>query len=309
MPNRRKLEVEELEPRFLLSGAGFCPHGTSPQASGAGGWTSRAAVGSSVVDPGGSHAGAVEQGWTGRGSAVERANTVAAPATPVAATVEVRTTSLRTTAEVARGPQPNTSQATAIAPTPQGPTESSGTGVASVQPAAETPAESSEPQAVVERPSVGGLLVLENLLVSGVLPALVSGLAAAGPPVGGGREVLALDYLPGLLLPLSPLPRTGPSPMNTPDGTGTAKGPGEEPSQVSDVLTALAPGDLSALERGLLHFLERLGPAGSRPAGDREGTTLYPWVVAGAAAVAACEIARRQLRRSVAEPAHEPLGG
>jgi hypothetical protein len=44
-------------------------------------------------------------------------------------------------------------------------------------------------------------------------------------------------------------------------------------------------------------FLVQLGETGVELAGERDGAGLFPWVVAGGAAVAACEIARRQLGR------------
>jgi hypothetical protein len=66
---------------------------------------------------------------------------------------------------------------------------------------------------------------------------------------------------------------------------------------VPDVLAVLRPPDLSALEMALQQFLERLGHAAPHTAEGGDGTGLYPWVVAWTAAAAACEIARRQLRR------------
>jgi len=62
--------------------------------------------------------------------------------------------------------------------------------------------------------------------------------------------------------------------------------------QVSGVLSVLP-----ALERGMKHFLEQLQGVGDNLAGTRDATGLGIWVVAGTAAAAACEIARRQLRR------------
>jgi hypothetical protein len=75
-------------------------------------------------------------------------------------------------------------------------------------------------------------------------------------------------------------------------------GPGVPDPAGAGVLTALAPPDLSALERGLLQLLEQLGQAGQDVTGAAGGYRLAPWVVAGASAAVACEIARRQLRQS-----------
>jgi hypothetical protein len=68
-------------------------------------------------------------------------------------------------------------------------------------------------------------------------------------------------------------------------------------NQGFDLLTVLPMVDLSALELGMRRFLEHLERKGQPLAWPPDGTGQWPWVVAGAAAAAACEIARRQLRR------------
>jgi hypothetical protein len=75
--------------------------------------------------------------------------------------------------------------------------------------------------------------------------------------------------------------------------------------QMSGVLTVLPPFDVSALELGLQRFLEQLERVGHGLAGYREETGLYLWIVAGAVAATACEIARRQLGRCAGMPAVE----
>jgi len=80
--------------------------------------------------------------------------------------------------------------------------------------------------------------------------------------------------------------------------------PGEEPAEgrsvvppvVPAVLAALPSVELAALETGLRQFLAQLEAAGRDLTGD-DGDGLGPWLVAAGAAAAACEIARRQLRR------------
>ena len=64
------------------------------------------------------------------------------------------------------------------------------------------------------------------------------------------------------------------------------------------LLASVPPLDLSALERGLQQFLEQLESAGQDLVEYWEGAGLGPWIVAGAAALTACEIARRQIQRS-----------
>jgi hypothetical protein len=69
-----------------------------------------------------------------------------------------------------------------------------------------------------------------------------------------------------------------------------------------DPLSVLRPFGFWAVERGMQRFLQQLDRMG-QCLGDSHGETgLWPWLVAGAAAVTACEIARRQLRRASTMP-------
>jgi hypothetical protein len=82
-----------------------------------------------------------------------------------------------------------------------------------------------------------------------------------------------------------------------------------EPSSVwslpmAGLLAVLPPLDLAAQERGLQRFLEQLEELGAQLVGEPYEQGLWLWTVAGAGAVVACEIARRQVRRS-AELAEE----
>jgi hypothetical protein len=84
---------------------------------------------------------------------------------------------------------------------------------------------------------------------------------------------------------------------------------GERPEEAApapprlDVLAVLAPGALPALGAGMQQFLEQLERMGQRLGEDRAENGLWPWLVAGAAAAVACEIARRQLGRPPTVPA------
>jgi hypothetical protein len=60
--------------------------------------------------------------------------------------------------------------------------------------------------------------------------------------------------------------------------------------------------DLSALELGMKQFLEQVEGLGQH-LGDRHGIGSYSWLVALAAAATACEIARRQVKRPPVGPA------
>jgi hypothetical protein len=62
------------------------------------------------------------------------------------------------------------------------------------------------------------------------------------------------------------------------------------------MLAALPAVDLAALGRGLEQFMDRIERVGEQIVGDGEG--LRPWLIAAAAATAACEIARRQIQRT-----------
>jgi hypothetical protein len=86
-------------------------------------------------------------------------------------------------------------------------------------------------------------------------------------------------------------------------GEGLRAEEGAPPLPELGVLPILPPGPIAALEAGLKGFLEQLERAGQRLAADREEGGLWSWVVAGTAAAAACEIARRQLRRPDGVPA------
>jgi hypothetical protein len=106
------------------------------------------------------------------------------------------------------------------------------------------------------------------------------------------------------LSPTLPLPATtGPAAEHTEDEVVPP------PVPPAGALAALAPGDLSALEHGMQRFLGQLEKMGQRLVGDTPGSGATLWLVAGATAVAACELARRQLRRDPRVPGLRPLGG
>jgi hypothetical protein len=167
----------------------------------------------------------------------------------------------------------------------------SGADVASAEPVAGTPA---------GRPNLQPPPALDSLVAAVGFLVDVQGLAAARPPVGAVREGEGLSYGPDPLLrryqPPSPGAAAAPT-AGVPDGGRAEEGPVLPPPQVSGVLTALPPFNLSALELGLQRFLEQLEGMGQRLTGPGEGTGLRLWLVAGGAAAAACEIARRQLRQ------------
>src|SRR5207245_1151146 len=78
--------------------------------------------------------------------------------------------------------------------------------------------------------------------------------------------------------------------------------------RVSAALAVLPPFDLSGLEMGMQEFVKNLERLAPYLTGDREGTEMWPWIVAVAAAAAACEIARRELSRPPDLPTVEKNG-
>jgi hypothetical protein len=99
-----------------------------------------------------------------------------------------------------------------------------------------------------------------------------------------------------------------PSPRTASSGEKAEQGPGLPVPPPGEVLAALPPANLSALEHALKRFLAKLSQGDPCPPGGRAGAGWYTWVVAGVAAAAASEIARRQLRHSAAAPALEMNG-
>jgi hypothetical protein len=133
--------------------------------------------------------------------------------------------------------------------------------------------------------------------------------AAAQPLVLSVRDS---DVVPRPAYPSSPAVAHGDSPAcRIPEFTAPAVIPDQEQGETLTAglspqpfgVPALLPRvPLAAVEAGLQQFLQQLERAGRSLTADGEEHGPWSWVVAGAAAAAACEIARRQLRR----PEHLP---
>ncbi len=67
--------------------------------------------------------------------------------------------------------------------------------------------------------------------------------------------------------------------------------------QFSDLMNSVAVADLAGIEQGISSFLQHLDgtQSGAVPSATRD---LYPWLLAGVATAAACEMARRQMRKT-----------
>jgi hypothetical protein len=135
------------------------------------------------------------------------------------------------------------------------------------------------------------------------MPAELHGMAV---PATSGRPIRDIE-IPVTAAPTASqalsTPRTAGGPGDVLPAVETAGSLPDPAAMIAEPLLALPPLDVTALERGLQQFLARLEAAGRDLVGDGDGARIVPWVVAGAATAAACEIARRQLRRYAAERA------
>lgn len=117
----------------------------------------------------------------------------------------------------------------------------------------------------------------------------VPAFVAVAPPVSmwGGRDDMAV----------APAAVSPPSVRVAPDSAGDCEqwfSQPELPPPLSSVLSVLPPTDLSNLERGLRQFVAQLESTGQSLFRPAERSEFWPWIVAAAAALAACEIARRE---------------
>jgi hypothetical protein len=153
--------------------------------------------------------------------------------------------------------------------------------------------------AAAARPNLLSALLIDYQVISPGVRVEPPGLMAVRPSArdvgeGGGIGAVA-EGLSGH--PQLSAPRVASVPATAPDGEPAEGRPELSAPPVPGVLATLPPFDLSALERGMHLFLDRLGWVGQELVGRGDGTGLGPWIVAGAAAVVACEIARRQFQR------------
>jgi hypothetical protein len=124
------------------------------------------------------------------------------------------------------------------------------------------------------------------------LPALV-GVAPSIPGVGGR------DEFPGPTGTVSPSTSIPASPTGGSEGDRQSLPiTPDSPPSLSSVLSVLPPLDLAGLERGLRQFVAQLESTGQTLLRPVERSEFWPWIVAAAAALAACEIARREFRSS-----------
>jgi hypothetical protein len=313
-----KLQVEELEPRQLLSGMTFSPQSQPQRAQPAAAGTCTAQGGQrspsltagpgpqanfpDSTTPAGPTRGSLSRSFDGRNAAAPAAR-ASAPQNPAA---------VRPVARAGDDSRSSADQQRA-GPDGAGP-DTAGLNGAALAEAAR--AEEALAAAAAEQLNPQSSSSVENVAdTPGVRPE-VQGFTTAGSLVRAGREGEGIVSSPGKPLPSPPTPnpaggggaggRETPAPgsdlkeQEPPDGRLVLPSP-----QMAGVLTVLPSVSLSALELGMQQFLAQLERVGQGLARDRDGGELWPWAVAGtvagAAALTAGEIARRQLRRPPGE--------
>ncbi|MBI3410652.1 MAG: hypothetical protein HY040_20135 [Planctomycetes bacterium] len=286
------LRLEELEPRQLLNGIGFSPSPSSPQNTAVAAFSARSAE-RATFNYSGDRAGPSAQGgsWGGDGGPIQSQGVDSSRSGVDQRGIDNRGVDPRGNDQRGIGPRAASPGAAA------GISDRAGSLAGNAASAATT---GSAPGSLSDRarlPAISGLSNLGGALVgafdlqgpSARIPTLIGpdGVGTANLPDSGSIQT-------------SPPPSvTAPTPT-APGGVGIEDRIAP-PLQMAGMLSALSAGGLRALElamRDFLHQVERVG----QPLDDRDGTDLYPWIVAGAAAAAACEIARRQLRRPADVP-------
>jgi hypothetical protein len=292
----RKLQVEELEPRQLLNGSGFSYQPLALQPSPTGTVFARVAERAPFVDYGGVRAGPggldVEvlpprmmalDSYAGKDPQVPVPH-LPAPENQGSTRPETRGPGVpgvgaalpSDDSVTARALEAVRAEAVAIL-SPPGPADGSREANAAAVEAA-LGVSSQRPNPLSPAP-------FENMVVTVGFHIDPQALSAVRPPVWVLRE------RPGVSVTADPTTAAR-------NEEQSEEGPVLPAPQVSGVLAALPPSDLSALELGMRQFLDQLGKAGQRLTSYSDGIGLYLWIVATATAAGACEIARRQLARN-----------
>jgi len=131
--------------------------------------------------------------------------------------------------------------------------------------------------------AVTGSLVSQAVLV--VIPALAAAQVPSPSLARASEYVSAPDLSP---------PRAPVKLPSLAEG-GTQQAP--DMPLLADMLSSLPYGNLGILHAGIRDFLDRLPGVGNQLLAQTDECRLTVWLIAGAAAAAACEMARRQLRK------------
>jgi hypothetical protein len=152
------------------------------------------------------------------------------------------------------------------------------------------------PDSPAPRTNLPPSIQFENLVGLASIPGDVQALFAARLPAAAVRQGDGPVAVPG----------PPPAEPSVPRGAATAAVVATAEPPATDAPAPAAPQlagvtlpalDLAALEQGLRQFLGQLEKAGQELVGGG-ATGLGPWLAAVAAALAACEIARRQMQKS-----------
>lgn len=277
------LRVEQLEPRQLLSGGCF-PLQSSPRPiSDAGSPFPRVAERRSFVDFGQSHFGSDTPTWTHPFDVRHAGPTLVAVRFPIGNDGPPRS-----------GPGPIGGPGVSDIADSGGPTPAAvvaGRGPAGM----EVPHETNLAAAASAAPPRMNLppATLLDLAGAAALRLTLPALLAVAPPLSptSGREDVSVAPTTG-----SPGQWLRDVNAVTADPGQPRLAPPELPPALSTVLSVLSPIDLADLERGLRQFVGQLESAGRSLLRPVERGEFWPWIVAAAAALAACEIARREFR-------------
>ena len=319
------LQVEELEPRQLLSGAGGSVRPALAPSAAASTCAAPKTPQSAPVDSGSAHASSsapdTPRQSTEQHTAIS-ANTHpsvassgqqtvapsagnAAPAESVAssrASPVVPVTTF-TASNVSVSPEP---ASPSHAPGPDGSAEAAAVSGEPTPAATETLAAASSEHPNPQFPAGAGNLTAIPVLHAEVQAQAVTRAIVAAVREGEGPGTWSFPWLDNHPLVT---PGTSPSPMGEVPGEEAPAAELVLPSlPAPDVLSALWPWGLSTVERGMEQFLQQLDRMGQRLGRHHDDQGLWPWLVAGAAAATACEIARRQLRRTAPLPILDTRG-
>jgi hypothetical protein len=301
------LQVEELEPRQLLNGTGFSPQAPA-RASGAGTCPAQVARRPPFVEVGGSPG-------PSRAEAAPAPSVVPSPVGSGGPEAPgPRPSALLNPGAGAPASQGGGAVRAGAGPEAAAVPESAASNPEPVSPPEPQPANSgptAEAAAPPEQPARAPAPPLQDAVAAVVLRAGLLSLSAVRLPLDAYRESGGAAPVPEPVPRAVPAPPARPAPPAAGDGGEAGQGPAVPAPAFAGVLTALPPGDLSALELGVQQFLHQLEHLGQRLADPEHGTDLWPWVVAAVAAGAAGAIARRQWRRPATESAPElnPIPG
>ena len=289
------LRLEELESRDLLSSGYVAPQHFAAPSFALGG-----ATGAAVLAERPAHSdfgqGSTFYGWNvmpaGPSWIIPLSSAEPAETTVVEWMVIIVKTPARQSSVTVAGTDPTS--VPEVAETPKPPNADTGTAIAAVDSVTSPTATNSAARATSQTPFV--------IVPTVNAPTLYADLQGPISTQLANRSVRPADGSLGRTGSVNPLLLDTQSQTTPAASSGDASGesvaepPAEPTPTLPGMLAALPAVDLAALGRGLEQFMDRIERVGEQIVGDGEG--LRPWLIAAAAATAACEIARRQIQRT-----------